>query len=59
MIPARRGIVAGAIFLSPACDNSQRIIGKRTLQFECLRRVSQEPQVDFRGRGQNDGIAFG
>ena len=50
LIRSGHGVLARAIFLFTARDNSQRIIGKRSLQFECLRRVGQQPQVDFRGR---------
>jgi hypothetical protein len=45
LIPFKRGVLARAIFLFTARDNSQRIIGKRSLQFECLRRVGQKPLI--------------
>ena len=54
MIPARRGILARAIFLFTARDNSQRIVGQWSLQFERLRRVGQKPQIDLCRRCQND-----
>ena len=51
MIPARRGVLARAIFLFTARDNSQRIVGKRSLQFESLGRISQ---IDLGRRRQDN-----
>jgi hypothetical protein len=54
LIPARRGVRERAIFLFTARDDSQRIVGQWSLQFECLGRISQKPPIDLRGRCQND-----
>ena len=56
MIPSRRGLAR--IFLFTARDNLQRIIRKRSLQFESLGQVSQQPQINLRGRCQNDRHCF-
>ena len=59
MILARHGILARAIFLFTARDDSQRIVGQWSLQFESLGRISQQPQIDLCGRCQNDRQRLG
>src|ERR1700722_7899909 len=54
LIVARRAGLGRAILLLAARDDLQRIVRQRSLQFECLRRVSQQPQIDLRWRRYND-----
>jgi hypothetical protein len=54
LISIVHSVVAQTILLFATRDNSDRVIGKRSLQFERLRRVGQEPQVDFCRRRQDN-----
>ena len=47
LIPSKRGVLARAIFLFTARDNSQRIVGKRSLQFERLWRIDSQPEINL------------
>ena len=59
LILARRAVLARAIFLFTARDNSQRITGKRSLQFECLGRVGYSHKSTSAGVVKMTGIALG
>ena len=69
MIPVEHGILARTILLFTARDDSKQIVWQWSLQFECLRRISQQPQIYlFRRRQDNrhrlrmdwrdDGVRF-
>jgi hypothetical protein len=53
------GGLARAILLLAARDNSQHIVRQWSLQFEGLRRISQQPQIDLLRRCQDDRHRLG
>ena len=48
----RSGLARAILFLA-ARDNPYRIVGQRTLQFEGLQRISQQPQIHLLRRRQD------